>query len=94
MWSGSTVAAVARALVELALDPPKPQWVYHLATQQPISKASALRLLCEAGGLDRVIRRVDQPEINRGLANSLPGRHLPSLEQALGLPWPRDRWPV
>lgn len=70
-WSGSTVNAVARALLELARDPGEPRTL-HLATETPISKFG---LLCElqyqlAGAdyaLDGAVTSVSEPRIDRSL---------------------------
>ncbi len=83
MWSGSTVYAVADALVDLALRPPTRIGIHHLATLHPISKAEALRQMVEALRLDLTVDVEFEHYVNRALANSLPGRHLQPFEEAL-----------
>lgn len=82
-WSGSTVHAVARALVDLAWNPPGRIGVHHLATLSAISKADAIRVIADVLGLDIEVRPVFEPHINRMLINSLPGRHLPPFSEAM-----------
>lgn len=82
-WSGSTVDAVARAIVWVARAETLPG-IYHLATDTPISKLDVVTLLSALLGLDLSVHPVDDPMINRAL---VPSRQMPVLEpfpQAIG----------
>lgn len=83
-WSGSTVEAVATALVRMASMDPPPGGVVHLATKEPISKMRALLEMRDALGLLTEVVPVYVPEINRALVPS-PGWVLPPLKEALAL---------
>lgn len=70
-WTGSTVWAVARYLVDIALRPVRPGPIVHLATAEPITKYEVLRMIKEAMGLNIGILPVDRPEVNRALVPSM-----------------------
>ncbi len=79
-WSGSTVMAVAKALLQLARDPGDPRTL-HLATDVPINKYELLLQLRVALGLDDPhIAPVDEPRIDRSLH---PDITLPPFADAL-----------
>ncbi|KKL97424.1 hypothetical protein LCGC14_1834570, partial [marine sediment metagenome] len=79
-WSGSTVNAVAHALLELARHPGKPRTL-HLATETPISKAEVIFDILEELVLPRTkVNLVQEPRIDRSLH---PDIVLPPFEEAL-----------
>lgn len=83
-WSGSTVDAVARALVGMAVsEMPLPN-VVHLATAHPISKYQALTLLAQRLGRDDLTIVPGGPFVGRDLAPS-GCEPLPSLADALAV---------
>ena len=77
-WSGSTVYAVARGLVDIAES--SVDGIVHLATQKPISKYQALVELSYAFGLNTKIKSVSKPRINREL---IPTVILEPLNEAI-----------
>ncbi len=78
-WSGSTVMAVAKALLELARDPGDPRTL-HLATEEPISKQRLLAVLARQMGWKLDIRPQNEPRIDRSLH---PDVVLPAFADAL-----------
>jgi dTDP-4-dehydrorhamnose reductase len=84
-WSGSTVDAVAKALIELARDRLDDRAVHHLATEHPISKVVATAII---SGLDPLVasnrwidfRADDSPQPYRVLAPTIT---LPPFADAL-----------
>ncbi len=79
-WSGSTVVAVACALLELARDPGEPR-VVHLATETPVPKADVICDLLRELKLPRtVVNWADEPRIDRSLH---PDITLPPFADAL-----------
>lgn len=78
-WSGSTVYAVARGLLDMAQDPPG--GIAHLTTAAPISKAALLMRLREAFGFRGGYGEVERPVIYRKLA---PTHLLEPVEDAIG----------
>lgn len=82
LWSGSTVYAAARGVVQIATgevgDPTAN--IIHLATDAPISKAAVLSLLNDAFHLDLTIRPIGNPYIDRSL---IPTVTLPPLQDCL-----------
>ncbi len=82
-WSGSTVYAVAKALIDIARAPTR-TGTFHLATEEPISKYHALNTMNMLLKLGLTVEAVDEPRINRGLDHSrnlcLP---LPPFAEAL-----------
>lgn len=76
MWSGSTVDAVARAIVTV-MRMHVPSGTYHLSTDDPLAKFDAVVLLSALLGLDLNVRAVGEPAINRTLR---PSRDMPRLE--------------
>jgi dTDP-4-dehydrorhamnose reductase len=80
-WSGSTVWAVASALVDMTEVTPKERLV-HLATAQTISKYDALIALRAHIGTDVSIYSTKLPRIHRGLVPT-EGHILPSLAESL-----------
>lgn len=78
-WSGSTVNAVACALLELARNPGDPR-VIHMATRDPISKCEVIQTLTGQLGLMRKIIPVAEPRIDRSLH---PDIVLPPFADAL-----------
>lgn len=79
-WNGSSVQAVARALVEEAVG--TRAGVQHAASREWLSKATLLRMLSDILDLGVTVRDVDGPYINRRLE---PTICLPPLEQAFAL---------
>lgn len=77
-WSGSTVGAVARALVAMAADPPG--GIQHLATARAISKHALLRMLIDGLVLNRRLLASEAPFIGRGL---IPTIDLPAWEDEI-----------
>ena len=77
-WSGSTVYAVARGLVDIADS--TASGIIHLTTQKPISKYQALLELSYAFGLSTKIKPVSKPRINREL---IPTVILEPLNEAI-----------
>ncbi len=79
-WSGSTVNAVAHALLELARHPGEP-CTLHLATETPISKAEVIFDILEELVLPRTkVNLVQEPRIDRSLH---PDIVLPPFAEAL-----------
>lgn len=78
-WSGSTVMAVAHALIDLARDPGEPRTL-HLATETPISKFELLETLKRQHNWPVEINPVDEPRIDRSLH---PDITLPPFADAL-----------
>lgn len=82
-WSGSTVDAVAKALLRIA-DARARSGTYHLATNEPISKYHVLKVLNGMLKLGLNVERVEGPAINRGLDHSRGlCTPLPPFEEAL-----------
>lgn len=77
LWTGSTVQAVARGLLEIAAS--GETGLMHLATQRVYSKCEVLELMTRQLGLPVSIERVSTPSINRALA---PTHLLPPFEKA------------
>lgn len=80
LWSGSSVYAVARGLVETTFIPNHSTGVHHLSTASPISKAAVLGLLSDSLNLDLIINPVTQPYIDRSL---IPTVTLPPLQDCM-----------
>lgn len=80
-WSGSTVEAVANAILDVAADPTV-CGLHHLATDVSISKYDVITQLISTMKLEAQVRPVMQPIINRAL---VPTISLLSLEEALCL---------
>ncbi len=80
-WSGSTVDAVARALVDIAAGPPV-QNVVHLATEHPVSKFDVLLHLKRILDLTVLLIPVEEPRINRAL---MPDVELLEIDTAIEL---------
>lgn len=78
-WSGSTVDAVADALLDIA-DDRTIKGVQHLATPEPMSKASVLMALSVALAFDLHIEVTPEPHIDRSMR---PTVELPPLHVAL-----------
>lgn len=83
-WSGSTVMAVAQALLELARHPGEPRTL-HLATEAPITKFGLLATLQEQlaandYSMDGDVLSTDEPRIDRSLH---PDIVLPPFADAL-----------
>ncbi len=78
-WSGSTVVAVAQALLELARHPGDPRTL-HLATKMPITKCDLLCTLQRQVVMGGTIEEADQPRIDRSLH---PDITLPPFADAL-----------
>ena len=79
-WSGSTVNAVASALLDLAREPGEPRTL-HLATETPICKAEVLAILGDVLRLSVTrVNLVQEPRIDRSLH---PDIVLPPFEEAL-----------
>lgn len=78
-WSGSTVDAVAEALLDIAQDGTI-TGVQHLATAEPIPKASVLLALSVALAFDLHIEVTPEPHIDRSMR---PTVELPPLHVAL-----------
>lgn len=76
LWSGSTVDAVARAIVEVS-HRRYAHGVYHLATDVPTRKLDVVMLLAALLSLDLSVRPVDEPRLNRALE---PSAGMPVLE--------------
>lgn len=62
-WSGSTVGAVARSLVELAEKPLSVNGIVHLSTQEKISKLEVIEALVARYDLKIKIRSIGKPHI-------------------------------
>lgn len=89
MWSGSTVWAVADALVRMVDDTPgshgwamrtPPRGIIHLATKKAISKYEAIDLIGAFIGVELRLRRNTTVVLDRTLH---PTHELPSFEEAL-----------
>ena len=80
-WSGSTVWAVANALIDMTENTPKFHLI-HLATEATISKYDALLTLRAHIGNDIAIYPTKPPRIHRGLVPT-EGYVLPSLAESL-----------
>ena len=68
-WSGSTVQAVAEAILTLAENPPG--GLHHLATRDVISKAHLLAVASVAFNHEIAIERRDSPIVYRGLVPTI-----------------------
>lgn len=78
LWSGSTVQAVAQALVGLV--DTELRGIIHLSTSEVISKHDLLLKLIEYNGLDIEVEPVYYPVMNRAL---VPTIVLPDIDTAL-----------
>lgn len=78
-WSGSTVDAVAKGLLELARDAGEPRTL-NLSTDGPVSKYRVLKELASALDLPVVLKQVFEPRIDRRLR---PDIELPPFAEAL-----------
>jgi dTDP-4-dehydrorhamnose reductase len=84
-WSGSTVDAVATALIELARDRLDDRAVHHLATERPIKKSEATAIIAKhdpivASNTWIDFRTDDSPQPYRVL---IPTKTLPPFVDAL-----------
>ncbi len=79
MWSGSTVDAVARALIDLAQNPGDSRTL-NLAMRKPIRKYDLLELLIDEHNWSANLYVVEEPRIDRSMR---PDIELPSFADAL-----------